>query len=244
MKGRFLTFEGPEGSGKTTQAARLADRLRTRGLDVVAVREPGGTRTGEAIREILQGASGDEDICPETEVLLFAASRAQLVKRVVAPALERGAWVVCDRFADSTTAYQGFGRGFDVERMLELNAFAVDGTWPDATFLLDLDVAAGFDRLGKRNAGRGAGWDRIERENRSFHERVRCGYLELARRWPERFAVVAAGEREDEVAERIWNEAVQRCGWPLSDIRLAHGPSGRAAGSGAVQDRDRRETAT
>ena len=204
MRGRFITFEGPEGSGKSTQAMRLAARLRVRGLDVIGTREPGGTPTGEAIRELLQHDSAGETVCPETEVLLFAASRAQLVRSVILPALQSGAWVVSDRFADSTTAYQGYGRGFDVAKMLEINAFATGDVVPDLTLLLDVDVELGFDRLRQRVADAGERLDRIERESMAFHRRVREGYLELARRWPRRFRVVSTDAPQEDVHEQIW----------------------------------------
>lgn len=200
IRGKFITFEGPEGGGKTTQARRLVERLQAAGRQVVYTREPGGTPTGEAIREILQHDKSGEPICRETEVLLFAASRAQLVRHVIVPALERGDWVVCDRFADSTTAYQGYGRGFSVEQMIAINEFAIDGAQPDLTLLLDLPVSDGFARL----AQRGGVKDRIEREALDFHERVRAGYLELARRWPARFRIVDPRGDLEAVAEEIW----------------------------------------
>ena len=205
-KGRFLTFEGPDGSGKSTQAARLTARLREHGIEVVQTREPGGTPTGERIRDILQHDIAGEPICPETEVLLFAASRAQLVRRVILPALERGAWVVSDRFADSTTAYQGYGRGFDVQRMLDINAFAIGPAVPDRTFLLDVDVEEGLRRAARRARASRRELDRMEREATAFHEAVRRGYLELARRWPDRFRVFDTRKPEPVVAELIWNE--------------------------------------
>jgi dTMP kinase len=200
IRGKFITFEGPEGGGKTTQARRLVERLQAAGRKVVYTREPGGTPTGEAIREILQHNKAGEAPCPESEVLLFAASRAQLVRHVIVPALERGDWVVCDRFADSTTAYQGYGRGFSVEQMIAINEFAIDGAQPDLTLLLDLPVSDGFARL----AQRGGVKDRIEREALDFHERVRAGYLELARRWPARFRIVDPRGALEAVAEEIW----------------------------------------
>jgi len=200
----FITFEGPEGSGKTTQSSKLAERLRSEGREVVTMREPGGTPTGEAIREILQHDSGGEPIALETEVLLFAASRAQLVRTVLLPALDRGACVVCDRFSDSTLAYQGYGRGFDLKELIAINGFATDGIQPDVTVLLDLDIATGFERIGKRNAAEHRDRDRFEREEISFHEAVRAGYLELAQRWPERFVVVRSDGAIETVAERIW----------------------------------------
>ncbi|MBI3986873.1 MAG: dTMP kinase, partial [Lentisphaerae bacterium] len=176
-RGLFITLEGPEGCGKSTQAPLLVARLRGTGYEVVCVREPGGTATGEAIRHILQHHESGEAVCPEAELLLFLASRAQLVRQVIRPALNRGACVVCDRFADSTTAYQGYGRGLDVEQAIALNEFAVQGVMPDLTVLLDVDIGTGFRRLEKRNRERKVRRDRIERAARTFHERVRRGYL-------------------------------------------------------------------
>lgn len=202
--GRFITFEGPEGGGKTTQAKRLLARLRESGRDVLYTREPGGTPTGEAIRGILQHDKAGEPLCDETEVFLFAASRAQLVRSVILPALERGTIVVCDRFADSTTAYQGYGRGFPVEQMLAINAFAIGDAVPDVTLLLDVPVNLGFQRIAERQRQLFEGADRIEREARAFHERVRNGYLELAQKWPNRFRRVEAARTPDEVEQSIW----------------------------------------
>ncbi len=204
MRGKFITLEGPEGSGKTTQANLLVERLKKLGREAMYVREPGGTPTGEAIRQILQYDKAGEPICPETEVLLFAASRAQLVRHVIIPALEKGTIVICDRFADSTTAYQGYGRGFSVEQMLAINQFAIDGAVPDVTLLLDLDVSVGFQRIVQRHKTSSTTWDRIEREEKAFHEKVRNGYLELARRWPERFKVVNAQGSTGDVEKDIW----------------------------------------
>jgi len=203
MRGVFITFEGPEGSGKSTQARRLADSLRKMGHDVLITREPGGTPTGEAIRNILQHDASGEPIAPECEVLLFTASRAQLVRRVILPALERGVIVLCDRFADSTVCYQGYGRGFDVERMIDINAFAIGEAVPDLTLLLDIDVGRGFRRIEERNAAARVGRDRFEREDIRFHEEVRRGYLELAARWPERYRVVNTDREQDAVAADI-----------------------------------------
>ncbi|MDD4735093.1 MAG: dTMP kinase [Kiritimatiellae bacterium] len=208
MRGTFITFEGPEGSGKTTQAKRLVERLQGEGRDVVYTREPGGTKTGEAIREILQYDAAGEPIADECEVLLFAASRAQLVRAVILPALERGAWVISDRFADSTTVYQGYGRGFSVEDMLSINAFAIGQAIPDLTILLDVTVASGFARLAKRTKQQNTKKDRIEQEARAFHERVRQGYLDLAARWPERFQRLDGSGPADDVEARVW-ECVQ-----------------------------------
>ena len=203
-RGKFITLEGPEGSGKTTQANLLVGRLKKLGHEVLYAREPGGTPTGEAIRQILQYDKAGEPICPETEVLLFAASRAQLVRHVIIPALDRGTIVICDRFADSTTAYQGYGRGFSIDQMLAINEFAIDGAVPDLTLLLDLDVSIGFQRIVQRHKASSSTWDRIEREEKAFHEKVRNGYLELARRWPERFKVVNAQGNPEGVEQDIW----------------------------------------
>lgn len=201
--GKFITLEGPEGGGKSTQARHLAARLSRAGMEVVSVREPGGTRAGELIRDILQHDKAAESIPPNTEALLFNASRAQLVHHVIRPALRRGAWVVCDRFADSTTVYQGYGRGLDIETLLRLNAFAVGEIVPDLTLVLDLPVEIGFERLQARMAGGGGGHDRIEREDLDFHRRIRNGYLELARQDPNRFRVVDASADIEAVALAI-----------------------------------------
>ena len=159
---------------------------------------------GEAIRGVLQYNAAGEDPCPESEVLLFEASRAQLVRQVIRPALERGAWVICDRFADSTTAYQGFGRGFSVELMETINRFAIGDSAPDMTILLDVNVSLGMQRCAKRQVGKKLQYDRIESEALEFHEKVRQGYLELARRYPERFRKVDAMRHADPIAEDVW----------------------------------------
>lgn len=203
-KGRLITFEGPEGAGKSTQAAMLIARLEARGIEIIYTREPGGTKLGEAIRGVLQYNAAGEAPCPESEVLLFEASRAQLVRQVILPALERGAWVVCDRFFDSTTAYQGFGRGFPVELMETINRFAVGEAVPDMTILLDVNVSLGMQRCVKRQAGQAMKYDRIESEALEFHERVRQGYLELARRYPERFRQVDAMRHAEPIADDVW----------------------------------------
>lgn len=203
-RGRLITFEGPEGAGKSTQAAMLISRLEARGIEVVYTREPGGTKLGEAIRGVLQYNAAGEAPCAESEVLLFEASRAQLVRQVIQPALDRGAWVLCDRFADSTTAYQGFGRGFPVELMETINRFAIGDAVPDMTILLDVNVSLGMQRCAKRQVGKKIQYDRIESEALEFHEKVRQGYLELARRFPERFRKVDAMRHAEPVAEEVW----------------------------------------
>lgn len=210
-RGRFISFEGPEGGGKTTQAQRLIARLEEDGLEVLYTREPGGTPTGEAIRDLLQHNTSGEPIHPGAEVLLFAASRAQLVAHVIAPALARGAWVVCDRFADSTTAYQGYGRGFDIEQMIAINAFAIADASPDLTLLLDVDLDEGFRRITDRHREKATPLDRIEQEARDFHDRVRNGYLELAKRWPDRFRKINGMKNPDEVEQEIWELIDREC---------------------------------
>ncbi|MEI7435904.1 MAG: dTMP kinase [bacterium] len=204
MSARFITFEGPEGGGKSTQIASLAGRLRAAGNEVVVTREPGGTATGEAIRGILQHDTAGEALAAETELLLFAASRAQLVRMMLLPALARGAWVLCDRFADSTTAYQGYGRQLDLNRIAWLNAMAMGECRPHLTILLDVPVEVGFRRLTQRQAATATAHDRMEREAQDFHERVRAGFLELARREPERIRRIDATQAPEVVAEEIW----------------------------------------
>jgi len=202
--GKFITFEGPEGGGKSTQVRRLSDRLKAAGHMVLTTREPGGTPTGEVIRGILQHDHAGEPLCPESELLLFEASRAQLVRHVILPALKKGAWVLCDRFIDSTAAYQGYGRGFDLKSILEINAFTVGDCMPDLTLLLDVEPQTGMKRLTLRNQEHRTTRDRFEREQVEFHERVRAGYLQLARRWPERIQVIDSMRDEAAVEEDIW----------------------------------------
>jgi len=203
--GKFITFEGPEGGGKSTHIRRLAERLKSLGHQVLLTREPGGTPTGEAIRGILQHEHTGEAICPEAELLLFEASRAQLVRTVILPAIQRGTWVLCDRFADSTAAYQGYGRGFDLDTILKLNQHAMGECVPGLTLLMDLDVEAGRERMAQRNLAQNTTSDRIEREANDFHERVRAGFLALAQRWPDRIKVVNAMREPDVVAAEIWD---------------------------------------
>ena len=203
-RGTFITFEGPEGSGKTTQATELIRRLEGAGYTVIQAREPGGTLMGEAIREILREDKTGEPICGKAEVLLFAASRSQLVRQVIAPALRRGDCIVCDRFSDSTTAYQGYGRGFEISSMDTINQFAMDDAIPDLTLLLDVDINTSFQRVIDRTQRMGNTLDRMEREDRAFHERVRNGYLELARRFPERFAMVDGTLSAANVSDLVW----------------------------------------
>lgn len=205
MNGRFITFEGPEGSGKSTQVRLLVDQLQARGIKVLSTREPGGTATGEAIRNMLQHDAVDEVLHERTELLLFTASRAQLVHHVILPALARGEWVICDRFIDSTMAYQGYARGLPLDALDRINDFAIGSRKPDLTLLLDLDVASGFRRLEARYADGKASADRFEREERDFHQRVRDGYHRLAEREPQRFRIIDADREIGTVASQVWN---------------------------------------
>ena len=204
MNGRFITFEGPEGSGKSTQIKRLVEKLEEEGITVLCTREPGGTSTGEAIRNILQHDAAGEPLGERAELLLFTASRAQLMDHVILPALTHGEWVLCDRFIDSTMAYQGFARGLPIDTLDRINDFAIHGRKPDLTLLLDLDIESGFQRLEKRySSGKGSA-DRFEREARDFHRRVRDGYHKLAEREPARFRIIDSDRAIDEVASSIW----------------------------------------
>lgn len=188
---RFITFEGGEGSGKTTQIKLAADWLRERGIPALSTAEPGGTPLGRKIRELLLNR-GSWAIGAEAELLLFAAARAQHVRETILPALEAGQWVLCDRFADATLAYQGFGRGLDAGFIRTLNAFSAQALKPEMTLLFDLPVEAGLARAKKRAAGGRpeAAEDRFEQEERAFHGRIREGYLSIAAAEPERFRII------------------------------------------------------
>jgi len=207
MKGLFVTFEGSEGCGKSTQIRRLSEVLRADGREVVFLREPGGTPVGERIRHLLQHDDQAEAMTPETELLLFAASRAQLVREVIRPALDRGAIVLCDRFLDSTSVYQGVARALGQKDVASINAFAVGGTLPDLTLVLDLDASEGR----RRASLRGGPQDRMEKEDPVFYEAVRKGYLALALGEPGRFCVIDASGDEEEVAASIGSVIKERC---------------------------------
>jgi dTMP kinase len=201
MQGRLITFEGIDGSGKSTQIKRLSAKLADGGKEVRVLREPGGTPIGEAIRKILLDKE-HTGMCMETELLLFAAARAQLVREVILPDLETGKWVICDRFFDATAAYQGFGRSLDLAVVRSLNQLAIGVCRPDITILLDLPVALAQDRL----SGRRHKQDRFDHESVSFMQRTRDGYRQLAALEPERITVVDAAQPEEELAEQIYHK--------------------------------------
>lgn len=197
--GFFISFEGSEGCGKSTQIALLADKLRRAGHEPLLIREPGGTTAGESIRHLLQHAPEGEALVPEAELLLFAASRAQLVREKIQPALETGRIVISDRFLDSTTVYQGVARRIPAADTARINAFAVGTCLPDVTFVLDLDRETSLARMrtGKRQL------DRIERESEEFFSAVRQGYLELAKNEPDRVVLLDASRPAETTASEI-----------------------------------------
>ena len=176
MRGKFITFEGPEGGGKSTHVKELAEQLRAEGRTVLVTR---------------------------SEVLLFLAARAQVVSQVIKPALARGEWVLCDRFADSTFAYQGYGRGIDVKLLRQLNEFATEGLTPDLTILLDVPLETSRERLAERQAATATSADRIEQAGEMFHRRLREGFLELAKAEPERFVVIDSSGAREEVSKKV-----------------------------------------
>jgi len=198
-RGFFITLEGPEGAGKTTQLARLAERLAAAGLAVARTREPGGTPAGEAIRRLLLDPR-EAPLQPVTEALLFCAARSELVADLVRPALASGQVVLCDRYADATFAYQGHGRGLALDQLRAVNAVATGGLVPDLTLLLDLPVELGLARR-KRDGG---DWNRFDADSLAFHQRVREGYRALAAAEPARWRIVDAGGEPDVVAGVVW----------------------------------------
>jgi dTMP kinase len=203
----FITVEGGEGAGKSTQVARLTARLADAGCDVVATREPGGSAGAERIRDLLVRGEADR-WSPVTETLLMYAARRDHVERVIRPALARGAVVVCDRFVDSTRAYQGAGGGAPPALIAALESQVLDQTWPDLTLVFDLPVETGLARA----ASRGGDEARFEAKGLAFHERLRAGFLDIARREPERCVVIDAGGDGDTVAASVWNAVSARLG--------------------------------
>lgn len=203
--GTFITLEGPDGAGKSTQARLLVERIETTGRDVVLTREPGGTPLGERIRDVLMHApAGSHDAL--SDALLFNAARARQVSEVIRPALDRGAVVVCDRFSDSTLAYQGFGGGVPIEKLRNLAVISIDSLTPARTVLVDVPVSAGLQR---RNTGSSADLTRFETDSEehgaAFHERVRRGYLQLAEEDSRRWRVVDGSRGPEEVAQQVWS---------------------------------------
>lgn len=202
--GIFISFEGGEGCGKSTHLEEVAKRLTARGRAVLTVREPGGTEVGEQIRHLLQHSRHSSAMRPETELLLFCASRAQLVREILHPALEEGKIVLADRFLDSTTVYQGVARGLDAEQVARINRFAAGDCVPDLTVVIDLDPRIGLQRVRGREL-----FDRMENETIEFHQRVREGYRELARREPQRVKLVDGARSFAEVQAQIWQYVEQ-----------------------------------
>lgn len=204
-RGLFITLEGPEGAGKTTQLARLEARLRAAGQAVTVTREPGGTPLGTRVREVVLDPA--VEIEPLGEFLLYSASRAQLVREVLRPALERGETVLCDRYADSSLAYQGAGRGLSLPLLRQITAEVTGGLTPGLTVLLDLDPALGLQRAARRGQP-----DRLEQADLTFHRRVRQGFLDLAHAEPQRFLVLDATRPEDELEAEIWAAVSKKLG--------------------------------
>lgn len=196
----FITFEGPDGSGKSTQIRRLAAELQALDKDVLLTREPGGTDIGEQVRGVLLTMK-NQAMHPRTEVLLFSAARAQLVHQCLRPHLAAGGWVLCDRFYDSTLAYQGYGHGLEVADLRALTHFATAGLRPDLTLLFDLDPEEGLRR---RQHGTGQEWNRLDAYTLAFHQRVRAGYQALAAAEPDRWVQVDANQPADQVWKVVW----------------------------------------
>ena len=194
MRGKFITFEGADGSGKTTQIELIKKYLEEQGKKVLLTREPGGSDLGNKIRDILLHYDGEVDsLC---ELLLYMADRAQHVKKVILPALEEGKIVLCDRYIDSSVSYQGYARGLDIERIIKLNTIATDGLEPDLTIVFDVETQTAIERVGEIK-------DRLEQEGIEFHKKLRYGYLELAKRFPNRIKTVNANLSVEEVFEQV-----------------------------------------
>jgi dTMP kinase len=205
--GKLISFEGSEGSGKSTQLIRLAAHLQKLKREVITVREPGGTEIGEQIRNIIVHNSRGDEMCPETELLLFTAARAQLVREIIAPALIDGKVVLSDRFLDSSTVYQGIGRNLALDPVNQINRFAVGNVMPDLTIVIDVPSEVGLARIRQRATDLP---DRMERENLNFYKKVREGYLVLAKGLPERFVVVDGTLSESALEKKIWTAIAGR----------------------------------
>jgi dTMP kinase len=217
MRGRFITFEGGEGTGKSTHAARLAERLKAFGVGVHLTREPGGSPGAEIMRYvILSGVA--KPLGAEAEAMLFAAARDDHLKTVIRPALDRGVWVICDRFADSTRIYQGVAGDVDSRSIRALERIVVGDTKPDLTFILDVPAAVGMQRATERRGD--AGSDRFENEALAFHEKLRDGFLVLAASEPERCVLIDATVPKEDVAEQIWRIVSQRLDPATAPVQL------------------------
>jgi dTMP kinase len=212
--GQFITLEGIEGSGKTTQTMNIIAFLQKRGVDCISTREPGGTRIGEKIRSILLDP-GNGGIDPTAELLLYAAARADHIQKVIRPALAVGKVVVCDRYFDATLAYQCFGRGLDISMVRSLHALAIQELEPDITFLLDLPADQGLGRAREqiKNGSRAELETRFEKEDMLFHEKVRAGYLQIATVETDRVRIIGARQDGDQVRDDIINELKTKYGW-------------------------------
>jgi len=200
--GFFITFEGSDGCGKSTQSLLLVKKLKQNSFDVVRTREPGGTVVAETLRKILLDPKSR--ISPLAELFLYEAGRAQHTEEIVLPALRKGRVVICERYADATVAYQGFGRGLDIKMIMNLNKMATEGLDPDLTVYLDEDVRVGLARAGKR------GKDRLEKENLLFHKRVRGGYIWLTKKFPKRFVRIDANGSIQEISKRIFDAVIAK----------------------------------
>lgn len=212
MSGYFISLEGPDGSGKTGQIPPLAEYLRSRDVDVLTTREPGGTEIGDQVRRVIMDLS-NKGMDPRTEILLFQASRVQIVEQVIRPALKAGKVVICDRYADSTLAYQGYGHQSDIEFLRQLLRFATGGLKPDLTLLLDVDVEEGLRR---RQVG-GGEWNRLDDYDLQFHQRVRAGYHQLVELEPNRWEVIDARQTRDVIQHQIRAVVLQRLSLSVSE---------------------------
>jgi dTMP kinase len=206
----FITFEGPEGSGKTSQILPLSAFLKEQGYSIVTTREPGGTEIGDQIRSVLTRLE-NTNMHPRTEILLFLSARAQLVEEFIRPCIAQGSLVICDRYVDSTLAYQGYGHGLDLAQLRQMLNFATGSLWPDLTFLLDIDPLVGLKR--KQKAGE---WNRLDAYGIEFHQRVRQGYQQMAAQDPQRWVVIDASQPFEAVQEQLRAEIVQRIPRPIS----------------------------
>ncbi|MCF7689522.1 MAG: dTMP kinase [Cephaloticoccus sp.] len=211
--GKLISFEGSEGSGKSTQISLLVTHLQKAGFDVITTREPGGTEIGEQIRNIIVHNSKGDEMCPETELLLFTAARAQVVREVIAPALIAGSYVVTDRFLDSSTVYQGIARNLAAGPVAEINRFAVGNVMPDVTVIIDVPTEVSMNRIKQRTTDLP---DRMERETIDFYHKVREGYLLLAKNMPDRVILVDGTKSVAQVSKAIWEHVQFRLGLSAS----------------------------